>query len=89
MYPFSNAIAPHTPIPETAQSVTVCRSDRWLIYHRLQELKIPCWCLEDGSLCVEINTSTNALLVRSVVQQIVASRQELVTWLERCWKVRK
>jgi hypothetical protein len=89
MHPFSRAIAPHTPIPETAQPITVSRSDRWLIYHRLQDLTIPCWCLEDGSLHVEVNNLTNALLVRSVVQQIIAPRQELITWLERCWEVRE
>jgi hypothetical protein len=65
--------------------VSVQRIDRWRIYHRLQELTIPCWCLEDGSLRVEVQTSTNALLLRSVVQQFVAPRQEMVNWLERCW----
>jgi hypothetical protein len=65
--------------------VSVHRIDRWRIYHRLQELMIPCWCLPDGSLRVEVQTSTSALLLRSVVQQFVAPRQEMVNWLERCW----
>ncbi|PSB10742.1 hypothetical protein C7B76_23930 [filamentous cyanobacterium CCP2] len=65
--------------------VSVPRVDRWRIYHRLQELKIPCWCLPDGSLHVKVQNGTGALLLRSVVQQFVASRPEMVNWLERCW----
>jgi hypothetical protein len=70
------------------QVVNVSRSDRWQIYKRLQELMIPCWCPADGSLRVEINNSVDAVLVRSTVQQYVASRQELRDWLERCWQTR-
>lgn len=65
--------------------VSVSRIDRWHIYHRLQELKIPCWCPEDGSLRVEVQNGIVALLLRSVVQQFFASRQEMVNWLNRCW----
>lgn len=64
---------------------SVPRSERWRVYYRLQELKIPCWCLPDGSLRVEIQNGTGALLLRSVMQQFVASRPEAVDWLERCW----
>ncbi|MGL5063375.1 MAG: Asr1405/Asl0597 family protein [Microcoleus sp.] len=67
--------------------VSVSRIDRWQIHHRLQELMIPCSCPEDGSLRVEIHDWIGALLLRSVVQQFVASRQEMVHWLERCWNV--
>jgi hypothetical protein len=68
-----------------AHIVCVSRIDRWQIYRRLQELMIPCWCLEDGSLRVEVQNGICAVLLRSVVQQFVASRQEMVIWLERCW----
>ncbi len=60
-------------------------SDRWLVYHRLQELKIKCFCSADGSLRVEVNNCLEAILIRSTVMQFLASRQELVDWLERCW----
>jgi hypothetical protein len=60
-------------------------SDRWRIYHRLQELMIPCWCLADGSLRVQVNNYLMAVLVRSTVLQFMASRQELIDWLEQCW----
>lgn len=69
----------------TTHIVAVPRIDRWRIYYRLQELTIPCWCLPDGSLRVEVQDGTGALLLRSVVQQFVASRLEMVNWLERCW----
>lgn len=77
---------PPSSITSVGQVVNVSRIDRWVIYHRLQELMIPCWCPADGSLRVEVNNSIAAVLVRSTVQQFVASRQELVEWLERCWQ---
>jgi hypothetical protein len=76
--------SPQCHIPVT-QVVSVPRIDRWRIYLRLQELMIPCWCPEDGSLRVEVQDMVGALLLRSVVQQFMAPRQEMVVWLERCW----
>lgn len=73
------------PLNVSTHIVSVPRLDRWRIYHRLQELTIPCWCLDDGSLRVEVQSGIGALLLRSVVQQFLASRQEMVNWLERCW----
>ncbi|MBO3460512.1 hypothetical protein G7B40_000760 [Aetokthonos hydrillicola Thurmond2011] len=61
--------------------------DRWRIYHRLQELMIPCWCSTDGSLRVRINSSLMAILVRSTLVQFMATRQELIDWLEHCWQL--
>jgi hypothetical protein len=89
MSPLSPA-TPETDSPlnspvSVAQLVSVPRSDRWQIHHRLQELMIPCWCLPDGSLQVEVQHGIGALLLRSVIQQFMASRQERVRWLERCW----
>ncbi len=64
-------------------------SDRWRIYHRLQELMIPCSCLADGSLRVQVNSCLMAILLRSTVLQCMASRQELIDWLEQCWQISK
>lgn len=61
------------------------RGDRWTIYRRLQELQISCWCPEDGTLWVEIDDCTHAVLLRSTIQRFVNSRSELTDWLERCW----
>lgn len=85
MYPLSGAnrdVARHT-----TQVVHVSRSDRWHLYHRLQELMIPCWCLQDGTLQVEISDGVTALLLWSVVRQLSASRSELVNWLNQCWDI--
>ncbi|MDM9381289.1 hypothetical protein QUB80_11295 [Chlorogloeopsis sp. ULAP01] len=62
-------------------------SDRWRIYHRLQELMIPCSCPPDGSLRVQVNSCLTVILVHSTVKQFVASRQELIDWLEQCWQL--
>ncbi|MDH6104836.1 hypothetical protein NWP22_02925 [Anabaenopsis tanganyikae CS-531] len=59
-------------------------SIRWLIAQRLQELMIPCCCHSDGSLTVQVNNVLEAILIRSILMQFLASRQELVDWLERC-----
>ncbi|MCC5628176.1 Asr1405/Asl0597 family protein [Nostoc sphaeroides] len=61
-------------------------SDRWRIYHRLQELKINCSCPPDGSLRVQVNNLLEVILIRSTVMQLLASRHELLEWLERCWR---
>ncbi|MCL6435603.1 MAG: hypothetical protein K6T90_15605 [Leptolyngbyaceae cyanobacterium HOT.MB2.61] len=76
---------PPKPDALAGYAVEVPLGDRWCIYHRLQELMIPCACSKDGSLRVEVNHGIAAILLRSTVQQFTASRQELVDWLERCW----
>lgn len=75
-----------TTTPNWGQLVSVQRWDRWSIYHRLQELNIPCACPNDGTLRVEVNDAIALLLVRSTVRQFTTSRQTSVDWLERCWE---
>jgi hypothetical protein len=77
---------PTHPDTFVSQVAKINRSDRWRVYRRLQELGIPSWCPEDGSLWIEIDHCIHAILLRSTVQQFVATRQELVDWLERCWE---
>ncbi|MDY6901452.1 MAG: hypothetical protein SWZ49_25755 [Cyanobacteriota bacterium] len=67
------------------QIVLIPYHQRWQIYHRLQELNIPCACRSDGSLQVQINNWIAAILLHSTVIQFTASRQSLIDWLERCW----
>lgn len=67
------------------QVLQIPLSDRWRIYHRLQELKINSSCPPDGSLRVQVNNLLEGILIRSTVMQFLASRQELLEWLERCW----
>ncbi|ADI63627.1 Asr1405/Asl0597 family protein [Trichormus azollae] len=67
------------------QVLQIPLSDRSQIYHRLQELMITCSCPPDGSLRVQVNSLQEAILVRSTVMQFLASRCELVEWLDGCW----
>jgi hypothetical protein len=67
------------------QKVQIPYHQRWQIYHRLQELDIPCCCKSDGSLQVQIDNSIAAVLLYSTVIQFTASRRPLINWLERCW----
>lgn len=73
-------------LPLTIPVLTISRCDRWQACQRLQELDIPCDCRTDGHLHVEIHHPIVLLQLRSVIQQITASRTELITWLERCWQ---
>ncbi|NJL81823.1 MAG: hypothetical protein HC890_00365 [Chloroflexaceae bacterium] len=66
------------------ESVAVNWSDRWSIYHRLQELQIPCHCSPNQPLRVQLDRPSAAVQLWSVVKQHVACRQELLQWLERC-----
>ncbi|MDX2232434.1 MAG: hypothetical protein NW220_22580 [Leptolyngbyaceae cyanobacterium bins.349] len=85
MYPLSGAN--RDVVRSSPHVVNIARSDRWPLYHRLQELMIPCWCLPDGTLQVDIQDGLSAWLLWSVVRQFSASRQDLVTWLNQCWDV--
>ncbi|MEH2332997.1 Asr1405/Asl0597 family protein [Nostoc sp.] len=67
------------------QVLQIPLSDRWRIYHRLQELKIKSYCPPDGSLRVQVDNFLEVILIRSTVMQFLASRHELLEWLERCW----
>lgn len=67
--------------------IKINRSDRWRVYHRLQELDISCWCPKDGTLWIEIDGWIEAILLRSTLQQFDRSRYELTSWLERCWEI--
>ena len=67
------------------QILQIPLSDRWQIYYRLQDMMITCSCPPDGSLRVQVNNLQEAILVRSAVRQFLASRGQLVEWLETCW----
>ncbi|WP_421654855.1 Asr1405/Asl0597 family protein [Leptothermofonsia sp. ETS-13] len=71
----------------TVQVFSVSRCDRWQARERLQALSIPCHCTADGCLVVEINSPLAVIQLKSVVQQLTASRAELVNWLENCWEM--
>ncbi len=63
-------------------------ADRWQVYQRLQELEIKCWCEPNQPLRVEIDNPLAVVQLWSVMQQLTASRQELICYLEHSWKSR-
>ncbi len=72
---------------QSSEPETLLRSgQRWPIYHRLQELGIPCRCQLHQALEIDVEHPLAALLVWSVVTQVIAPRSEQVAWLERCWQ---
>jgi hypothetical protein len=75
------------PTPLAVPITSISRCDRWLACQRLQDLDIPCQCQSDGYLRVDIVHPIAILQLRSVVQQITASRSDLVDWLEKCWEI--
>ncbi|WP_225913832.1 Asr1405/Asl0597 family protein [Leptolyngbya ohadii] len=72
---------------DSSQFISVDRSVRWQICHRLQELDIGCDCLADGRMRVSAPTPLALIQVRSVLQQELMPRQVLLKQLERCWQV--
>jgi hypothetical protein len=72
----------------TIPIAAVSRCDRWQAYQRLQELGVACVCTPDGTFAVDVQSWIDVVQVRSVVQQLTASRSELIHWLERCWYYR-
>ena len=75
--------APNSPPAET---VTVDCCDRWQVYHRLQELEIPCQCGGFESLRVQIKTPADAIQLWSIVRRVSESRLVLADSLQRCWQ---
>ena len=59
--------------------------ERWSIYHRLQELEIPCRCSTNRPLQVELDHPGAIVQLCYVVKQFTAPRSELINWLNNCW----
>ncbi|MGI0488704.1 Asr1405/Asl0597 family protein [Pantanalinema rosaneae CENA516] len=74
-------------LPLTTPVLTISRCDRWQACQRLQALDILCDCRADGRLHVEIDRPIVLVQLRSVIQQLTASRSELIDWLEQCWRI--
>ena len=67
--------------------VDIKNMERWSIYHRLQELKIPCQCSIGRPLQVELDYPSAIAQLCFVVKQLTASRSELIDWLDFCWNM--
>jgi len=69
-------------------SVGINNTERWTIYHRLQELDIPCICSTNKPLKVQLDHPCAIAQLCSVVRQSTASRSELINRLEDCWELK-
>lgn len=74
---------------EPSQVVQVDWSDRWIVYHRLQELQIPCHCSTNQPLEVQLSSPTEVIQLWSVIKQYSSSRRELIQWLNTCWQAKE
>lgn len=77
--------SPSQPIIYT---IGIKNTGRWSIYHRLQELEIPCRCATNRPMEVELNCPYAIAQLCFVVKQLTAPRSELIDWLDRCWKIK-
>lgn len=73
-------------VQPTSLPIMVSRSERWHIHARLSELGIASGCRQDGGLDVEIHSPLALIQLRSLLQRLVAPRQQLIDQLERCWE---
>jgi hypothetical protein len=62
-----------------------CNSRKWLAFHRLKELDIPCWCSYSQPLVIAVHTPQQAIQVWSVLRQLEWSRAQAIAWLEKCY----
>lgn len=71
-----------------AESLIEIQSDqRWLIYLRLRDLGIPCWCKAYQPLRIQLDSPTAILQFQQVLRSVTASKQDLAGWLEDCWQL--
>ncbi|PZO35661.1 MAG: hypothetical protein DCF19_23360 [Pseudanabaena frigida] len=80
MNPTDNSLA-------TSPAISINGTERWDIYHRLQELEIPCKCPVHKPLTVIISSPNHLIQLWSVMRRINASRQELIISLETNWQI--
>lgn len=70
----------------SSQAIAINGSERWDIYHRLQELSIPCQCSTHQLLTVEISSPNSLIQVWTVVKRMTSSRENLIQSLKNCWE---
>ena len=78
--------SPSQPIIYT---IGIKHTERWSIYRRLTELEIPCQCVTNRPLSVELDCPYAIAQLNSVVKQLTASRSKLIDWLEKCWQIER
>jgi hypothetical protein len=73
--------------PALPPSDSRLNANRWQIYHRLQELEIPCHCEMYRPLEVNPVSPSTVLQMWSVYRQTSVPKATLLQWLERCWQI--
>ena len=81
-----SAMNPTTPISVSSQAIAINGLERWDIYHRLQELDIPCECSTQKLLSVVVSSPSDLIQVWTVVRRITSSKRDLVELLKGCWE---
>jgi hypothetical protein len=79
----SSSMTPLAPAPNIPLDLDPI--DRWTVYHRLQELSIPCQCCCGEPLKVAIASPTTVLQVWGVIRRVTSSREAAIAALETCW----
>jgi len=79
---------PSTSNQPIIHAVGIENTERWSIYHRLQELDIPCICSTNKPLEVQLDCPNAIVQLCSVVTQVTASRTELIHRLNDCWMLK-
>lgn len=76
------------PFQPILHSVEIENTERWSLYHRLQELEIPCRCSTNRPLEVELDNPCAIAQLCFVTKQFTAPRNELIDWLDSCWRIK-
>ena len=70
----------------SSQVISINGSEKWDIYHRLQELDIPSQCFTNQLVSVEISSPNALIQVWTVVRRMTSSRRDLIRLLKSCWE---
>ena len=73
---------------KNSQIVTVEWDERWQVYHRLKAIEVECSCRINEPLQASPKSPQQAIQLWSIVKQVNSNRQDLVDWLNQCWKIK-
>ncbi len=78
---------PTNQISTSSQIIAVKGTEKWDVYHRLQDLGISCQCSMHKVLSVDVANPNDVAQVWSVVRRVTSSRESLVQLLRYCWEL--
>lgn len=64
------------------------RVQQWNLYHRLQELGIPCGNSPFSIDIPDIPTVGTAIQIWCATRAVVSPKQEHISFLEQCWRLK-